>query len=67
MPAFYCGLDHSTKELTAQDKRNLEEWYERTIGWGAARSLVPGQARSALAESHPRALGKLLPGACRSR
>jgi hypothetical protein len=33
MQAFYCGLDPTTKELTGQDKRNLEAWYERTIGW----------------------------------
>jgi len=33
MAPFYCGLDSTTKDLTAQDKRNLEEWYERTIGW----------------------------------
>jgi hypothetical protein len=33
MSAFYCGLDDSTKELTPQDKRNLEDWYDRTLGW----------------------------------
>ena len=32
MAAFYCGLDDSTAELTAQDKKNIEEWYERTTG-----------------------------------
>jgi hypothetical protein len=32
MAAFYCGLDHSTRDLTPQDKRNIEEWYEKTIG-----------------------------------
>jgi hypothetical protein len=32
MQAFYCGLDTTTKELTPQDKRAIEEWYERTIG-----------------------------------
>jgi hypothetical protein len=30
---FYCGLDPTTRELTDQDRRNLEDWYERTIGW----------------------------------
>ena len=33
MQPFYCGLDPSTKELTDQDRRNLEDWYDRTIGW----------------------------------
>jgi hypothetical protein len=33
MPAFYCGLDPTTREFTSQDKRNLEDWYERTLGW----------------------------------
>jgi hypothetical protein len=32
MDAFYCGLDHSTRDLTPNDKRALEEWYERTTG-----------------------------------
>jgi hypothetical protein len=32
MQAFYCGLDPSTKELTAEDKRAIEDWYARTIG-----------------------------------
>src|SRR5262249_10616161 len=30
--AFHCGLDQSTLELTAADRKNLFEWYERTIG-----------------------------------
>jgi hypothetical protein len=33
MAAFYCGLDPSTRELTAADLRNLEAWYDQTIGW----------------------------------
>jgi hypothetical protein len=33
MEPFYCGLDPTTKELTDQDRRNLEDWYDRTIGW----------------------------------
>ncbi len=37
MAPFYCGLDPTTRELTAQDRRNLEEWYERTIGWVPSR------------------------------
>lgn len=32
MEAFYWGLDTSTMELTPQDLRNIEDWYERTIG-----------------------------------
>jgi hypothetical protein len=31
--AFKCGLDLSTRSLTDQDRRNLTEWYERTIGF----------------------------------
>jgi hypothetical protein len=31
--AFRCGLDLSTRELTASDRTNLTEWYERTIGF----------------------------------
>jgi hypothetical protein len=31
--AFKAGLDLSTRELTAQDLKNLTEWYERTIGY----------------------------------
>jgi hypothetical protein len=33
MAAFYCGLDASTRELTGADLRNLQTWYEATIGW----------------------------------
>jgi hypothetical protein len=32
MPAFYCGLDPTTRELTPDDQRAIESWYERTIG-----------------------------------
>jgi hypothetical protein len=32
MPAFYCGLDTSTRQLTTGDKRAIEDCYERTIG-----------------------------------
>ena len=37
MEPFYCGLDKSTMELTPQDLKNIEEWYERTIGWQPPR------------------------------
>jgi hypothetical protein len=37
MDAFYCGLDKTTKDLTPQDLKNIEEWYERTIGWQPPR------------------------------
>ena len=32
MPAFYCGLDASSRQLTSGDKRAIEDWYARTIG-----------------------------------
>jgi hypothetical protein len=32
MAAFYCGLDPTTKELTPDDQRAIEGWYEQTIG-----------------------------------
>lgn len=32
MDAFYCGLDLNSKELTAQDLRNINDWYMKTIG-----------------------------------
>lgn len=31
--AFKSGLDLSTREMTAQDRTNLESWYERNIGY----------------------------------
>jgi hypothetical protein len=31
--AFKSGLDMTTREFTEQDRRNLTEWYERTIGY----------------------------------
>ena len=34
---FYCGLDKTTMELTPQDLKNIEQWYERTIGWQPPR------------------------------
>jgi hypothetical protein len=37
MQPFYCGLDASTIQLTPQDLKNIEEWYERTIGWQPPR------------------------------
>jgi len=43
MAPFYCGLDPTTKELTDQDRRNLEDWYDRTIGWIPPR--VPFMAK----------------------
>src|SRR3972149_2783930 len=30
--AFKCGLDLSTRALTDQDRKNLTDWYEKTIG-----------------------------------
>jgi len=32
MPAFYCGLDPTAKELTPDDQRAIEGWCESTIG-----------------------------------
>ncbi|MBV9596501.1 MAG: hypothetical protein JOZ87_06525 [Chloroflexi bacterium] len=37
MESFYCGLDKSTMQLTPRDLQNIEEWYERTIGWQPPR------------------------------
>jgi hypothetical protein len=31
--AFKAGLDLSVSHLTEQDRKNLEAWYESTIGW----------------------------------
>ena len=31
--AFQSGLDLSTRNLTEQDRKNLIDWYERTIGY----------------------------------
>jgi len=31
--AFKCGLDLTTRRLTDADRRNLTDWYERTIGY----------------------------------
>ena len=31
--AFHCGLDLSTRELTAADEKALTGWYEETIGY----------------------------------
>ncbi|HUZ21736.1 MAG TPA: hypothetical protein VMU75_14315 [Acidimicrobiales bacterium] len=31
--AFKCGLDLTTREMTAEDRTNLTEWYELTIGY----------------------------------
>jgi len=33
MDAFKCGLDTSTRQLTPQDQRAIEDWYEATIGY----------------------------------
>jgi len=49
MAAFYCGLDPTTKELTPADKQNLEDWYDRTLGW------VPPRVEF-LAKHDPRSL-----------
>jgi hypothetical protein len=37
MDAFYCGLDGTTMDLTDQDLKNIEQWYERTMGWQPPR------------------------------
>lgn len=39
--AFKSGLDLSTRDLTDQDRQNLTEWYERTIGY-LPRSIAFG-------------------------
>jgi hypothetical protein len=31
--AFKCGLDLTTKEMTELDRKNLIDWYEKTIGF----------------------------------
>jgi hypothetical protein len=31
--AIHCGLDMSTRTMTDEDRKNLTEWYERTIGY----------------------------------
>ena len=31
--AFKSGLDMSTRDLTARDRKNLTDWYEKTIGY----------------------------------
>jgi hypothetical protein len=36
-----CGLDLSTRDLTAADAKNLEDWYERLIGY-VPRSIAFG-------------------------
>jgi hypothetical protein len=33
MDAFKCGLDASTRLLTAEDTRRIEDWYAATIGY----------------------------------
>jgi hypothetical protein len=44
--AFKCGLDLSVHDLTDADRRNVEAWYERTIGY------VPNSAAFAM-KYHP--------------
>jgi hypothetical protein len=39
--AFKSGLDLSTRDLTPQDRTNLTDWYERTIGY-LPRSIAFG-------------------------
>jgi hypothetical protein len=39
--AFKCGLDFSTRQVTEQDRQNLTEWYERTVGY-VPNSIVFG-------------------------
>ena len=39
--AFKCGLDLSTRALTDQDRKNLTDWYEKTIG-SVPNSIVFG-------------------------
>jgi hypothetical protein len=31
--AFKCDLDFSTRQMTEQDRKNLTQWYDRTIGF----------------------------------
>lgn len=31
--AFKCGLDMSTSHMTDQDKKNMVDWYEKTMNW----------------------------------
>ncbi|MBO0893933.1 MAG: hypothetical protein J2O39_06125 [Acidimicrobiales bacterium] len=45
-PAFRAGLDFSIREMTPDDRQNLREWYERTIGY------LPDSIRFGL-EYHP--------------
>jgi hypothetical protein len=33
MDSFFAGIDKTQKELSAADKKAIEDWYERTIGW----------------------------------
>jgi hypothetical protein len=44
--AFKCGLDLTTRTLTDADRKNLTDWYERTIGF------VPNSIKFGL-EHHP--------------
>jgi hypothetical protein len=37
MAAFKCGLDPSTKECTPADKKAIESWYEKNLGYVPAR------------------------------
>ena len=37
--AFRCGLDLSTREMTAADRANLDAWYEQNIGYVPASIL----------------------------
>lgn len=47
--AFKCGLDLSVGDMTESDRRNLEAWYESTLGW------IPKWVRFGL-KHNPRAL-----------
>jgi hypothetical protein len=37
MKAFYAGIDNTQKELSPAEKKAIEDWYEKTIGWVPAR------------------------------
>ena len=45
MTAFYCGLDPTTKELTPEDKRAIEQWYENVPGVGNICLKIPPGGR----------------------
>jgi hypothetical protein len=44
--AFHAGLDLTQRSLTGEDRKNLNQWFEKTIGY------VPGSVQFAI-EFHP--------------